>query len=92
MKMLFAGIASQRGAFMPVQQVRNVRPFSISAAQLDLLCQASHGRRLRADGSGDEAACTSATRNRVSVWLIPPASHSAAAGWHPGGGSRRLSA
>jgi len=42
---------------MPVQQVRNVRPFSISAAQLDLLCQASHGRRLRADGSGDEAAC-----------------------------------
>jgi hypothetical protein len=49
--------AHEEGVFMPVQQVRSVRPFSISAAQLELLRQAARGRRLQADGSGDEAAC-----------------------------------
>jgi hypothetical protein len=49
--------AHEAGVLMPVRQVRSVRPFSISAAQLELLCQAARGRRLQADGSGDEAGC-----------------------------------
>jgi hypothetical protein len=42
---------------MPGQPFRTVRPFSISAAQLDVLRHAARGLRLPGDGSADEAAC-----------------------------------
>ena len=42
---------------MPGQPFRTVRPFSIGAAQLDVLREAARGRRLPGDGWADEAAC-----------------------------------
>ena len=41
---------------MSVQRVRTIRPFPISAVQLDMLRKAE-GRQLGARGSDDEAAC-----------------------------------
>ena len=47
---------------MSAQRVRTVRPFSISAVQLDMLRKAQ-GQRLQARDSDDEAACLALWRN-----------------------------